>query len=511
MKVVFRADASTNIGTGHIIRCLTLAHVLRQRGAKCSFVQRLHRGNLVQIVAQQGFRSIALPAPLINQPSADEDYDAWLGVSQSIDAEQCLEYLATIQPDVLIIDHYGLDAEWELKVRDQVGQIVVIDDLANRPHDGSLLLDQNYYRAGTERYRPLLSSNARVLAGPRYALLSDRYRRHRPSRPPDHQRVEQILIYYGGVDPDNETARALRVLSGETFSHLRLDVIVGINNPNADEVARLARNRPNTHLYGQQDDLVDHMLAADLTLGAGGTTTWERACLGLPSVVTTTAANQVPYNRELAEDGLIFYAGHTSELRDQDLVDKLLEAISPDSSLTKIARRSWKLVDGLGAHRVAEQIMPTPAEMLTIRDATSHDIDHFFGWANEPENRHNSFNQDPIPWPDHQSWFDRRLDADDAWLWVLCADSQLPVGEAHIERTRGMALLSYTVDADYRGRGWGRRFLQMIGQRWRQISDSEPLFAETKITNTASIACFEACGCFQQISESATHNTYQLK
>lgn len=512
MRVAFRVDASSRIGTGHVIRCLTLAWALEKRGVECSFIQRLHNGNLVQAVNKMGFQSIELPPPPpLDQPATDEDYAAWLGVSQRVDADQCLEHLAELQPDILVVDHYGLDSQWEQRIHDQVGKIVVIDDLANRPHDCSLLVDQNYYRAGAERYRGLLADTTRVLSGPRYALLSDRYRISRPERPPDNRRIERILVYYGGVDPTNETARALRVLSKEEFAHLQLDVIVGINNPHAGEIDDLVQRRPNTCLHGQQNDLVELMLAADLVLGAGGTTTWERACLGLPAVVTTTAANQVPYNLELAADDLIAHAGHTSELTDHALADKLHEAIDSSGPAGKLARRSWHLVDGWGTQRIAELIMPTPRENLILRDATDSDIDQFFIWANETEARCNSFNQAPISWSEHVAWFERQLDSDDAWLWVLCAADQLPVGEARVQLRQGKALLGYTVDVDYRGSDWGKHLVQMIGDRWCQLDTGQPLFADIKHDNAASIACFENSACFRQVADSATHITYQLQ
>ena len=512
MKIIFRVDASRRIGTGHIIRCLTLARVLQNRGGQCGMLQRRHEGNLIELVSKSGLDSYELAAPPpANQPIADEDYAAWLGVTTSADARESKEVLGHDACDWLVIDHYSLDESWEQSMRSHAGRILVIDDLANRFHDCDTLVDQNYYRAGRGRYQDLLPESARILTGPRYALLGERYRKHRPKRPAADHAIRRVLIYYGGVDPTNETSRALRVLSLPEFADLDVDVVIGINNPHHKEAEQLIEQRPRTYLHDQQNDLVDLMLSADLTLGAGGTTTWERCCLGLPSVVTTVAANQVLYNRELARDGLIAYAGDSSQLTDDRLAAILGPLVKHPHTAADLARNSWRLVDGWGAVRVAELMLPTPPEQLTLRDAEAGDISLFFEWANEIENRRHSFDPKPVSWKTHVEWFDQRLASDHAWLWVLCADDGLPVGEAHIEKKSHQAVLSFSLDADYRGRGWGGHFLQKIAERWQIEQNTLPLIGEVLKTNPASMRCFEATGCFRSISDNDTHQTYQLE
>lgn len=512
MKVVFRADASRRIGTGHVIRCLTLARALQSRGAQCGMLQRRHAGNLIELASRSGLTTFELPEPPpVDEPIADEDYAAWLGVTANADARESQQALGKEESDWLVVDHYGLDKSWEQATRSHAKGVLVIDDLANRPHDCELLVDQNYYRAGNRRYQDLLPESARILSGPRYALLGERYRNHRPGRPSVHKAAQRILVYYGGVDPTNETARALRVLRLPEFSEIQVDVVIGLSNPHRKAIELLVEQRPRTRLRGQQNDLVDLMLAADLTLGAGGTTTWERCCLGLPSVVTTVAANQVLYNRELARDGLISYAGDTTQLTDKELAESIRPLIEQPQLAADLARDSWRLVDGWGAVRVAEHMLATPPEQLTLRDAQATDISLFFEWANEPLNRRHSFDPTPISWKAHIDWFDQQLASDHAWLWVLCATDGLPVGEAHIETRDDRAILSFSLDADYRGRGWGRHFLQKIGERWRRKQRELPLIGQVLRNNPASVNCFEATGCFKPLSVNDTHQTYQLQ
>ena len=209
MRAVFRADASLAIGTGHVMRCLTLAGALREQGVDCAFVCREHPGHLRDAVERLGFPVTMLsPAEGAAGPSP---YAHWLGASQAQDARDTLQAMAGRQPDWVVVDHYALDAQWESQVRAGCGRLLAIDDLADRPHDCDLLLDQNLGRSA-QAYAQLCPADCRILAGPAYALLRPEFaawrarsleRRRRPA-------VRRILVTMGGVDKDNASAVALQ-------------------------------------------------------------------------------------------------------------------------------------------------------------------------------------------------------------------------------------------------------------------------------------------------------------
>ncbi|MCH8479279.1 MAG: UDP-2,4-diacetamido-2,4,6-trideoxy-beta-L-altropyranose hydrolase [Wenzhouxiangella sp.] len=357
--VAFRVDASNRIGTGHVMRCLTLAQAMRRRGAHCVFLHRQHDGHLCALIERAGFEVLTLPKPERDiAPAHAEDYAAWLGLPAEEDARQCLHALAARRAAGRVVDLYAVDSRWESQMRAAVDQILVIDDLANRGHDCDLLIDQNYFPDAIARYRPLVGESTPVLAGPRYALLARGYAEARAEMPELPSQVRRVLVYYGGVDASNETARALRVLGAARYHELQIDVVVGPNNPNRDEIERLAARHPAMTVHGPQNDLVDLMLAADLTLGAGGATTWERCALGLPSIVTSVAANQEPYNRLLQADGIITYLGDSADVTDDILRATLDEVIHSPEQLNEMAASAWRLVDGLGTNRVAEAMIP---------------------------------------------------------------------------------------------------------------------------------------------------------
>jgi len=403
MNIAIRTDASARIGLGHLARCRSLAQALREQGASVHFICRAHPGHQIDALRAEGYRVSALPAPPA-QSDADADYAAWLGVSQAQDASETLTALtstptpsatappetlpedpsaaivahaqpATDQtPDWLIVDHYALDASWEQRLRPAVVRILAIDDLANRRHDCDLLLDQNFTPDAEARYAGLLPPNAQRLLGPGYALLRPEYaatrqglRRCRyispnPSAvaaqadepgPLEQQPVRRVLIFLGGTDPDDLSGRALEALTQPALSALRVDLVIGANNPHRQRLTALANARGNTQLHPPRPHLADLMAEADLAIGAGGATTWERCCLGLPSLVISIAENQRPACEALATAGVIDYLGHYDAMTLHRLRSAMLTRLNAPE-LRRLALASAALVDGQGVQRVVE-------------------------------------------------------------------------------------------------------------------------------------------------------------
>lgn len=361
MRVVFRVDSSSLIGTGHLVRCLTLANALRERGAEVEFISREHPGNLLARLAAEGFATTTLPAPAAKaDPSSEsnaEDYAAWLGVPAAEDAAQTIEALDAAAPDWLVVDHYGLDSEWETRLRPHVGRILAIDDLANRTHDCDVLLDQNYFADPESRYRGLVPPGCRFLVGPRYALLRPEYREYRAKPHGPDGEVRRVLVFLGGTDRHGVTAMALEALSAPGLAHLHVDVVVGANNASPERIEELAVQRGRTTLETPRPHLADLMWRADVAIGAGGATTWERMCIGLPSVTMSVAENQRPGCEALARAGLIGYGGHVAQFGVEDLRRALDDLIRDGARLSKLRRENRGLVDGCGAMRVTEALL----------------------------------------------------------------------------------------------------------------------------------------------------------
>lgn len=498
MKIVFRADASNRMGIGHLMRCLTLAEALRERGVETRFICRAHLGNLVELLQRQAMPVTVLPAPA-QVPGVDsEEYATWLGVTQAEDAEQTIEALHGDRPDWLVVDHYGLDTDWEQKLRPYTAKLMVIDDLANRRHDCDLLMNQNYSDEGEKRYRSLVPENCCPLLGPRYALLRPEYASYRRTLRPRDGVVRRVLVFFGGSDPSNMTRLALEGLSAPEFQHLEVDVVVGANNAHRVALEQQVFIRPLTHLYGSRPHLADLMARADLAIGAGGGTTWERMCLGLPSLVVSIADNQRPACEALDRAELIQYIGGFREVRASDLVDALKGWIGNRDRLLACSIQSQLLVDGLGVLRLAEVLHPTPANQLRLRSACPDDIGFYFNWANDPEVRRQAIHSEPISWKNHQEWFANKLADSQCRLFVLLAGA-LPVGQIRFDRQGDEVEIDYSLDALVRARGWGAQLVAM-GSAFIQQSGPIRIRAEVKAENHASRAVFAHLGFDQTVS-----------
>ena len=353
MNIVFRVDASTLIGVGHIMRCLTLAEELRVRGSNIHFVCRNHSGNLNDLLRQRGMLLTVLPSQSIWKLVGDE-YHTWLGASQLEDAEQTIGTFKGCQPDWLIIDHYGIDVEWERRIYPHIGQLMVIDDLTNRHHVCDVLLDQNYSSNREQCYVNLVSNKCKLLVGPRYTLLRPEYAEYRKNQGSRNGEIQSVLVYFGGSDLQNMTGLTLTSLTQPELLSLEVDVVIGANNKHRLGLEKQASERPRTRIHGPKTHLAGIMANADLSVGAGGATTWERMCLGLPSIVICVAENQRSISEGLAREGLIEFIGDAGEVTEKNIASAIKLLAGDRSRMLAFTAKTQLLVDGMGAVRIAD-------------------------------------------------------------------------------------------------------------------------------------------------------------
>jgi UDP-2,4-diacetamido-2,4,6-trideoxy-beta-L-altropyranose hydrolase len=364
MKVVFRTDASLQIGTGHVMRCLTLAEALTAKGAECQFICRAHEGNMIEVIRDKGFMAHALPitrdaraAPNAHASKAappDLVHHNWLGDTQARDSEACAPIIAAQRPDWLIVDHYALDARWERALVQHHRKLMVIDDLADRPHTCDLLLDQTFGRDAAD-YHPLVPTTCRLLCGSQYALLRPEFAALRPYSLQRRARpvLRELLITMGGVDKDNATGQILQALRTCILpADCRITVVMGAMAPWLAEVRTQAQGMPSaTRVLVGVTDMAQLMADSDLAIGAAGTTSWERCCLGLPTIMLVLAENQ----RKVAH-GLELSGGVRLIQLAQIGTTKLSELIFPvfndPAHLLHMSDCAASVVDGSGVDTV---------------------------------------------------------------------------------------------------------------------------------------------------------------
>lgn len=361
MKFIFRTDASLKIGTGHVMRCLTLAKALRDRGAECTFVCREHEGHLIEKIRQEGFKCIALAKSTEISEMDDAEgpvlaHADWLSSSWQSDAKQTIKALGAEIVDWLVVDHYALDKRWEEKLRPHAKKTMVIDDLADRYHECDLLLDQNLVANFETRYQRLVPIHCATLLGPQYALLQSDYAELHPRTLPRRGPVKRILVFFGGTDQHNLTGRSVSAFLELKRDDIRLDVVMNSPSQHVAEIQGLTKPHTNITVHDTLPSLASLILQADLAIGASGATSWERCALGLPSLVITLAENQKPVAAELNERGIVRWLGHFNAVTDDSLREELLEAISCHD-LYDWSSKCLLLADAHGTKRTCCEIL----------------------------------------------------------------------------------------------------------------------------------------------------------
>lgn len=326
MNIVIYANASHNIGTGHVMRCLALADFLKSKGCKIIFMTDISLpGNLSSLIASKGYEIIS--------PSHTAIPDS---------------------TDWLIIDNYYIDIDFETKIRENVNHIMVIDDLANRRHDCDILLDQNLYHNMNERYQELVPKNCKLLLGPKYALLRDEFLQEREILKKKDGKINRILVSFGGIDHVDMTSRVLDILKNYK---VEIDVVIGKNSLYLDKLVQICSKNQYFNLHVQTPNMAKLLAKCGLAISAGGTSIWERCCLGLPSIIVAIADNQLESSKTLEENGFCFYAGFYNEENIEDKISKILvSCLANPDMLKNQSEKIMLLTNGSGKKYVWDAI-----------------------------------------------------------------------------------------------------------------------------------------------------------
>ena len=461
---IFRTDASIIIGGGHVRRCIVLADALAEAGWAISFVCSAAARSIVPALAGRGFAVI----------------------------ESAVFAKAPTCCDLLVVDDYRLDAAFERAARGWAGRILVIDDLANRPHDCDVLLDQSPGRA-RDAYADLVSKDCVLLLGPSYALLDPRFRAARRQRK-TIGRVERVFINFGTTDTANATSLALDAI-GAAGLDAAIDIVIGSAAPHVATLRAKVAGLPGATLYVDVDDVAALMCKADLAIGAGGVGALERCALGLPAAILTVADNQHTNAQALAASDAAVYWGDIGG-RSIDEIGAALKRLATDQTRrTAMSEAAAALVDGLGAARARMSCeAPLRAKdgcIVSLRQASFADSAAMFAWQAAPGVR--AYARNPAaPKPgEHERWLKAKLGDPDCIFNIVLYGNE-PVGILRFDRlpARDASEVSILIAAERQGLGVGGCAL-MLGKR---LLPKERIVAAIHAENRASIRMFEAAG-----------------
>ena len=439
MKFLIRTDASLQIGSGHIMRCLTLANVLREQGHTVKFITREHLGHLADWVHKQGFECVLLPKNPQASFSSSLKHSAWLGCSQAQDFADCEPHIRAFSPDWIICDHYALDAEWQRAAKQYGAKLLVIDDLHDRTHVADVLLDQNLGHTATD-YVDWVNENCCILAGTRYALLREEFAAWREKSLARRNTALEtakthsgslkscgktlstnVLINLGGVDKDNITLNILQSLAKNDISSLNVTVVMGATAPHINSVRAFSATAPfPCQVLVHVNNMAELMTQADWAIGAAGSTSWERCCLGLPTILLVIADNQREIAMQLQMVGAAF-ALTTAEM-------PRLAYLAHETTAKQwhqMSQAAMNICDGLGAKRVAHYVNAFD-DLGKIRMASLQDSRLIYSWRNHADIRRFMLNANEIGWADHEKWFAAQF-ANPNYILLIYEEHQKPL------------------------------------------------------------------------------------
>lgn len=361
MRVAVRADSGSAMGVGHVMRCLTLVTALKQKVAnlECVFFTRNHQSNIDNLIERQGFQVWSMPVESSVLDCVDLNlHKRWLGVRAQRDAADTVAGIRQhfeSELDLLIVDHYGCDQEWHGTLRQVARRILVVDDLADRPYDADILVDQTYGRR-IEDYRPLVSSDCRVLVGTKYALLRPEFQRE-GCEIQKHREIKndpiRILVSLGGSDSNNVSKKVVDSLLALERNH-QISLILGAANSNRESLRSQFDSCEQINVFESVTNMAEMMKNHDLAIGAAGATSWERCAMGLPSILVVLADNQqlIADHLEKAEACVVL----STSFDELDLEDVFRRIFDDGRVYKNMVRNCLSICDGDGSRRVVKKI-----------------------------------------------------------------------------------------------------------------------------------------------------------
>jgi len=500
-KIAIRVDASLDIGVGHIMRCLTLANELANKDTEIIFITRPTYDDF-SLGIENKFQVKLLPS--LSCTFDPDDYDTWLQVSEKQDATDFIFALNELNIDVdqVIVDHYGIGLDWEKIVKRELGcQLVAIDDLM-RVHAADVIIDQTL---GCKPQDYTSSNKGTFLTGSEYALLRPQFNELRENykRKQNFSNGVHLLVSMGGGDQHGITLDILNVLlQGSTnFKISKIDVVLNEQSSNYSEVKELSIIHSDiVVLHSFLSDMAKLMAQVDIAIGAPGSTSWERCCLGLPSILIPLADNQKHVAHSLTTARavvLVLMDAITTELMDK------IELILKEYDLYQ--QNCYKVCDGLGAGRVAQYLKPTfdkKGNQIVIRLAKKQDIRFVYNLQIIKETREYALTKDVPTWPEHQEWMNNKLVEKDCFFYIIQQNNK-DVGVVRLDkRDQREYEISIFLSPDVYGHGVAKAGIQIASVLHINIT----ILARVLEQNKASQYLFKSLG-FKKINST----TYRLE
>ena len=473
-SLLVRADADAQMGAGHVMRCLALAQAVQAEGDRAIFLSYCGTEALRRRVEDAGIALIP-----VDRPHPDSE-----------DLARTLAKLGEVQPGWLVLDGYNFDSGYQQAIRRAGHRLLVIDDVAHWPeYHADILLNQNI---NAQQLRYVADPDTKLLLGTSYALLRPEFRPWQGLRHETPDVAQRVLVTLGGSDPENLTLEIIQALQHLDPWRLDIKIVAGPAHSNF-EILRQAveRSISKMQLLANVTNMPELMAWADFAISAGGSTSWELAFMGVPSVIMVLAENQRGVAEELAKRGVVVNLGWHEEVRQASITEAATRLIISAGLRKEMASRGQELVDGEGIDRV---LMRLRGERIRLRQVREADGRLLWEWANDPGVRAVSFSPEPIPWPQHLSWLQGKLRDPNCIFCIAVNEEEVPIGQVRCDVDGHEAVISAGLDARCRGKGYGSAVIERAAKKLYQVSEARLIHAYVKADNEASLKAFSKAG-----------------
>lgn len=477
-RLLIRADASVSIGTGHIMRMIALAQAWQDGGGEAVFICAEITPALELRLNEEGFLL--------------EKIQASAGSREDLEATSAAIARYALDSIPVALDGYQFDADFQLGLKKAGCRLLLMDDYGHAAfYHADWVLNQNI--SAREELYARRAPHTRLLLGTKFALLRREFLKYSGWQRQIPEIARKVLVTLGGADPDNVTGKVIEALAP---LDIEVRVIVGGSNPHLPKlqkaVERIKTQPAKIELVQNPTDMPSLLAWADMAIAAGGSTAWELAFIGLPSLFVILAENQVGIATEVESAGFGICLGRGVDIDKGELQIALRRALENPAQRHKTSIAGRNLVDGMGYHRTVCQLNETSP--ICLRPVSHSDIELLWEWANDPETRKNSFDSAKIPWEEHRTWCQKKLSDESCRIWIASTGGNAPVGYIRFDGKESEATISLTVAPNARGKGYGTKIIQQACDRLFAESQFRLVHAYIKPNNIASVKVFEAAG-----------------
>ncbi len=475
--LIIRADASTDMGTGHLMRCLALAQGWKDSGGEVTFITACRNDSLLQRLREEGFEM----HPLARQHPDSSDWDS------------TREVLAVLPGAWVVLDGYHLDQTYQHRVKEAGHRLLVIDDTAHLKHYyADIVLNQNL---SSEQLQYSVEPYTHLLLGTRYALLRREFLGWIDWKREIPEVAHRLLVTLGGSDPENCTLKVVQALQLMDTPGLEATVVIGAGNPHAEVLeAAIRRGSMPIRLVCNAKNMPELMAWADMAVASAGTTTWEFLFLGTPALFLILADNQSLVAQQIEGQKVGKMLGWAGSMSVQSLAESIAWLAKDSRLRAEMSTNARRTVDGKGTERVVAALHQTRTHGLKLRPVTLEDCRQLWEWANDPAVRAASFSSAFITWEEHVNWFQRKLADPHCLIYIILDKQGTPVGQVRFDTSGNEAEISTSISSPYRGYGYGMEAINIASEHLFKETAVSRIYANIKQDNIASYRAFTEAG-----------------